>query len=508
MLHKVLFTFVHVATHVLLYAIPRAVWVVCVWWPQQVLAFVFGAPLSFCNAYGERRVRILGPVSVGASSAPATTRERLGITEAHLANPALHHSRTTEKDAAWLHYSGPLYNGHVHTILGAFRPPLDLRAPQREVVPSYDGNPTCLDWWVPTPAETAAAAAMCASAEGMRVRALVVVLPGLTGSSKEYYLRRMARQLLAANMAVCVLNARGVADTPLEKPQIFSAVFTKDLRYMMENYFTREKVEERLAWAVQSIAQPNTSKRFPILGLAFSLGGLILTNYVSEQGEANQESGFDAVFTVTSPHNVNDGAEALRSPTTNFIYGPSFYSGLRAYYERHKEMIQHLPGVNKDLLFRGPHPVIDQLRSVQDFDEYITGPHFGFAGAEAYYSYANNFRRLHHSRTPQMCLVAANDPVCGAPQPDPLWLGVIEKHRAGLVYVEMPVGGHLGFLGCPFREWVQAPNEMENFLLRSMTHFIETADDDDYAANTGNGKATVIKTRPKRVADVDQSKAR
>lgn len=488
--YTVLYTLIHLSVHLFAYALPRAVWTVCVRWPLRALSYLLGIRLSTCDGRDERHVRVLGPVGSIGSSPTATARERFGISEKDLANPSLHHdekARAAEGDAvapSWLQYAGPLYNGHVHTILGAFRPPLPLRSPERQIVPSYDGNPTCLDWWLPTPAEQAAAAAACATKEGIRVRALVVILPGLTGSSKEFYVRRMARQLLASNMAVCVLNARGVADTPLEKPQIFSALFTKDVRHVMANYLTRQQVEQRLLRDLPVTEQPDTSKPLPILGVAFSLGGLILSNYVSEQGAAGAESGFDAVYTVNSPHNVSDGAAAMRSPVTHAVYGASFYGGLRSYYEHHKDVIEKLPGLNTKALFTGAKPLIDQLRTVQDFDEYITGPHFGFPGAEAYYSHANNFRRLHLSRTPQVCVVAANDPICGSPQPDPLWVGVIDRHRGGLVCVEMPVGGHLGFLSCPWREWLQAPNELESFIVYSMTHFVDSAGCESASATT------------------------
>ncbi|KPI87173.1 hypothetical protein ABL78_3735 [Leptomonas seymouri] len=506
MLYQVSFTFIHVSAHVLLYTLPCIVWTLTVRLPVWALSCL-GVRLTRDEPRDEREVHILGPVGCVASSVAATMRERFGIAEAQLDNPALHRGvPVTTADSvtpACLRYHGPLYNGHLHTILGAYRPLPDLRAPQRELVPSYDGNPTCLDWWLPTPAETAAAAAACATAEGVRVRAMVVILPGLTSSSKEFYVRRIAQQLLSANMAVCVLNARGVADTPLEQPQIFNALFTKDVRYIMENYLTRSKVEERLLREMLSTEQPDTSKPLPILGLAFSLGGIILTNYVSEQGEANRESGFDAVYTVTAPHNPSDSAMALRTLVTGALYNPHLYSGLRDYYERHKAVVQRLPGINQKLLFTGLKPVIEKLRTVQDFDEYVTGPHMGFPGAEAFYSHANNFRRLHLSRTPQVCLVAANDPICGPPQPDALWMDVIEKHRAGLVYVELPVGGHLGFLGGPCREWMQAPNEMEKFVLYSMTHFIESANC-DYESNA---ETTVHKAKLNGIGGANKKKA-
>lgn len=494
MLYTIAFTCAHVAVHVLLYTLPRCAWLVCVRWPAQATTALFtalggggGDSLRAVTAAAsdERRIRILGPL--GSGSAAAQARDRFGIAESQLSNPVLHRevaagacvsssskSRSGGEEAP--RYTGPLYNGHLHTILGAFRPPLDLRAPEREVIASYDGNPTCLDWWLPTPAEMAAAAAT-GRAAAMCVRGFVVILPGLTGSSKEFYVRRMARQLLLANLAVCVINARGVADTPLEKPQTFSALFTNDVRHVMQTHLTREKVQERLLQCTTPLQTENALRgAVPIIGVAFSLGGLILSNYVSEQGEAGAPSGFDAVYTITSPHNVSDGAAALRVPLTKLIYDPVLHSGLMDYYHRHEAVLQRLPGIDRELLLSGPKPFVEQLRTVQDFDEFVTAPHFGFSGAEAYYAAANNFRRLHHSRTSQLCLVAANDPICGPPQPAPRWTHLIERHRAGLVYVEMPVGGHLGFLEDPCTELAQAANDMERFILKSITHLVDAAE--------------------------------
>ncbi|KAG5483916.1 hypothetical protein CUR178_06913 [Leishmania enriettii] len=477
MLYTAAFTCIHVAVHVLLYVFPRWLWIACVREPLRVLSALLGAPLFMHDPNEERRIYILAPAGSSASSPRARVRERFGVTEAQRSNHIAHHEAASKSsdDAspAWLRYNDPLYCGHVHTILGALRPPLGLRAPEREIVPSYDGNPICLDWWLPTHAETAAAAAGVGAAS-VCVRALVVILPGLTGSSREFYVRRMARQLLGANMAVCVLNARGVADTPLEKPQIFSALFTKDLRHIMQTHLTRGRLQERFLCRTPPLQTDHDDKgAVPIIGVAFSLGGLILTNYVSEQGESGAPSGFDAVYSITSPHNVSDGAATLRMPLAQLLYGSTLCKGLQTYYERHKNVLQHLPGVDRKVFADGAAPLVKRLRTVQDFDEYITGPHFAFPGAEAYYAAANNFRRLQHSRTPQVCVVAANDPICGTPQPASLWLHLIEQHPGGLVYVEMPAGGHLGFLGCPWSEWTQAPNAMERFVLHSLIHFIK-----------------------------------
>jgi len=371
-------------------------------------------------------------------------------------------SSTLTSDAM---YTAPLYNGHLSTILGAFRrfPFLEMH---REVVSSsFDGNPICLDFmyppgYLPTAApangvlsDTAHDGNAAAHRSTQRSpRALVLILPGLTGTSTEVYIRRISASLLQNNLAVCVLNARGVRTTQLTVPQTFSALFTADLRHVLHS----EAILQRFGAAI------------PVLAVAFSLGGLILTNYLGEEGRAGRHSGLAAAFTITSPHSLLDGDTAMRRPVARMLYGRVLSNDLRDYYKRNEAVMRRLPGVDHALLFEGEHPLIDTIRTVRGFDDLVTGPHFGFPNAVAYYAAADNFHQFKYVHTPQMCLVAANDPICGPPKAEDVWLAAAREHPGGLVYVQFPGGGHLGFLGSPLQELRGELNPMEQVLLRAV----------------------------------------
>lgn len=474
-LYSVAFTCIHVLAHFFLYVFPRYFNnIITIVYPSRLLDFFFDPPQTLDLSLDERRIAIVGPIA--GNTAAVAARERFGIPVAALTNLSLRGARATRHPPSFTTYMGPLYNGHVHTILGAYRPPNTLRRPQRFTIPASDGNTICLDFWIPQAEDdpSPATASPTSYSEAPSVRAVAFLLPGLTGSSDTFYVRRMTRLLLREGVAVWVLNARGVGTTPLSRPQIFSALFTEDIRDALLYFFAPPSASPKTAPPLSlQHAMPSSAK--PLIAIGFSLGGLILSHYAAEQGKRGLPSYLDAAISITSPHSLTKGAMAMRRPLTHLIYGNALYGDLKSYYLRHKSVIHQLPGINSPLLFSGPEPLIERLRSIQDFDEYITGPHFGFTGAEAYYAAADTLNALQTSTTPQICIVAANDPICGSPLPLQRWQHLIDVHAGGLIYVVMPVGGHLGFLGSPMAELSHQANPMETFVMRCFTSFVQNS---------------------------------
>lgn len=459
-----LFFTAHSTLHFTAYLLPRILLGVCVKFPRWALSTVFGRRH---DSHLPRVVIVADPTRrdtlqlFGIDLAPQSPSSG-ELRAARIPSIPNSSSSTLTSDAT---YTAPLYDGHLSTILGAYRrfPFLEMH---REVVSSsFDGNPIYLDFMYPPGYLPAAASANGAlngtahhnNAEAHRStqrppRALVLILPGLTGTSTEVYIRRISASLLQNNLAVCVLNARGVRTTQLTVPQTFSALFTADLRHVLH----AEAITHRFGAAI------------PIIAVAFSLGGLILTNYLGEEGRAGRRSSLAAAFTITSPHSLLDGDTAMRRPVARMLYGRALSNNLRDYYKRNEAMMHRLPGVDHALLFDGKHPLIDTICTVRGFDDVVTGPHFGFPDAVAYYMAADNFPQFKDVHTPQMCLVAANDPICGPPKPEDVWLTVARQHPGGLVYVQFPSGGHLGFLGSPLQELRGELNPMEQVLLRAV----------------------------------------
>jgi predicted alpha/beta-fold hydrolase len=92
-------------------------------------------------------------------------------------------------------------------------------------------------------------------------RPMLFVLHGLSGGSHEIYLRHAIAPLVmdGGNWDVCVVNARGCANSKVTSGVLFNARATWDLRQVVN-------------WARHTF--PNR----PLFGLGFSLGACILTN--------------------------------------------------------------------------------------------------------------------------------------------------------------------------------------------------------------------------------------
>ncbi|RNF16253.1 uncharacterized protein Tco025E_05234 [Trypanosoma conorhini] len=412
------FFLLHLVVHIVFYVVPGTLFNLLFRWPICLLEWMIGVKEFTLAPWKERRV------ATARSLRSSAVYDSFGL-------------------GGCTKYEGPMYNGHVHTILAPLRPCCKVDY-ARETVPAEDGNPLCIDCLPPTPDG------------GTAVRGLVLIVPGLLSSSLSGYLRRTATLLSREGFYVAVLNARGVRGTPLERPQLFSAVYTADLRHVLKNHFNPRQVQERL-----KCGQPR-----PLVALGLSFGGVVLCKYLGEQGLRKDPSQLSAAIALNTPYDLNASDEAM----SHFLYGRGFVKGLIAYADRHKTVMQQLPFVNTELLFKGNHPLLYRLGSVAQFDRYITAPHFGFSSAEEYYNAANCFASLLTAQVPVLCIATRDDPICGRPQSIRRWER-LANINANVTYAELPSGGHLGFLGSPIAELQQGANEGERLILRALQCF-------------------------------------
>jgi predicted alpha/beta-fold hydrolase len=91
---------------------------------------------------------------------------------------------------------------------------------------------------------------------------------------------------------------------------------------------------------------------------------------------------------------------------------------------------------------RFPLGRLHAIRTVREFDEHITAPHFGFAGADDYYYKVSAARVIDRVRVPTLIITAADDPfVPTGPFRDPR---VTSNPNITLIVTEH--GGHCGFV--------------------------------------------------------------
>ncbi|XP_030034456.2 LOW QUALITY PROTEIN: phospholipase ABHD3 [Manduca sexta] len=288
----------------------------------------------------------------------------------------------------------------LQTVLGSLLrsslwPPVVYR---REVLVLSDGGQVALDWVEPEAWEV------------QEPRAVLLVLPGLTGSVHADYVRCLAAAARKLSARCVVFNNRGLGGLPLTTPRLYCAVSHDDLAEVVR------AVRSRCGDA-------------PLLAAGVSLGGLILGHYLAAQGDRSLVHG---ALVVSSPLDVVKGSEYMERVTLNAPLSYHMARNLR------NTVRAHAPLRALACDWGG----VDRARSVRQFDAAFTAQHFGFGSVEAYYRAATLRDKLERVRVPLLCLCAADDPF------QPLdAIPLREAERAQRVALAVTArGGHIGFL--------------------------------------------------------------
>jgi len=240
----------------------------------------------------------------------------------------------------------------------------------------------------------------------------LVLLHGLNGSSDAHYMRGIAAKAVARGMNVVRLNQRNCGDTEHLSAGLFHSGLTADVRYVVEELT-----------AVDGLSA---------IGVAgYSLGGNLALKLAGEYGE-NPPRAIKAVCAVSPIIEISEAVRALERPE-NALYQWNFVRDLKRRMYR-KERFR--PG-HFDLTKLG------RVRTVREFDEAFTAPHFGFRDAEDYYHRASAMRVIDRIRVPSLIISADDDPFV-PPQPfrDPR-----VTLNACITSMTSARGGHCGFIG-------------------------------------------------------------
>src|SRR4029453_18461652 len=85
---------------------------------------------------------------------------------------------------------------------------------------------------------------------------------------------------------------------------------------------------------------------------------------------------------------------------------------------------------------------LDSIRTVREFDEVYTAPHFGFRDASDYYHRASAMRVIDRIRVPALVITAGDDPFV----PTEPFTDARVRQNANLRVVITPRGGHCAFV--------------------------------------------------------------
>jgi predicted alpha/beta-fold hydrolase len=239
---------------------------------------------------------------------------------------------------------------------------------------------------------------------------LVLVLHGLEGSLESHYARSTLAALHANRLHPVFMHLRGCSGEPNRLDRSYHSGATEDLAAVIAH--------------LESKGTP------PAAAVGFSLGGNLLLKYL---GERESDTPLQAAVAISVPFRLLDAARRLeRGPSR--IYREHLVGSLRRSYLR------------KFATRPAPLEVdVRTLRGFYDFDDQVTAPLNGFAGADDYYERCSCRRYLGGVRIPTLILHALDDPfMYPETVPDESELG------PGIRLELSPKGGHVGFVEGPF----------------------------------------------------------
>jgi predicted alpha/beta-fold hydrolase len=303
----------------------------------------------------------------------------------------------------------PLFrNPHAQTIFGGFawRRSAGYRATQR-LIALDDGDRIVLHDDCPPGWNTG--------------DVTVLLIHGLSGSHASPYVARAAAKLNALGVRTFRMDLRGcgagaeLAQLPLHAGR-----------------------SEDAAAAVKQIT--SLCPGSPVFVIAFSMGANIALKMAGEMSD-RAPAELQAVIAVAPPIDLATTSRNI-SLGVNVFYDRSFVRALLRMVEVRRRSI---PAARHIELAGRP-------KRVWDFDDLVTAPLAGFAGAEDYYARASAAPLLSAIRVPTLILAAADDPLVPVRQFEQT------TYSSAVTLHITEHGGHVGYLGVdsgdPDRRWL------------------------------------------------------
>ncbi|XP_033010913.1 phospholipase ABHD3 [Lacerta agilis] len=293
------------------------------------------------------------------------------------------------------------WEGRIQTLLRPFitsRPSVEYR---NELITATDGGQISLDWFdnhdsIHYPDSS--------------IRPTILLLPGLTGTSKESYILHMIQESKTLGYRCVILNYRGIAGENLLTPRTYCAANTEDLETVI--HYVHNLYSSAL-----------------LMAAGVSMGGMLLLNYL---GKTGRETPLKAAAIFSAGWNVFESAESLEKPVNWLLFNYYLTSCLQSSIIRHREMFDKLFNMN----------LVMKAKTIREFDKQFTSVMFGYPTIEDYYADASPCRRLKRIGIPVLCLNAMDDVF----SPNHAIPVEIAKQNPNVALILTSCGGHIGFL--------------------------------------------------------------
>lgn len=239
----------------------------------------------------------------------------------------------------------------------------------------------------------------------------LIALHGLEGSSQAHYMRGLADKAYAAGFNVVLLNQRNCGGTERLAAGLYHSGLTADADHVIRELSAVDGVEQ-------------------VIVAGYSLGGNLALKLAGDYGDAPPPQ-LRGVCAVSPVMELEACVRALER-RQNIVYQWNFVRGLKNRMRR------------KAALFPDRYPIdrLDAIRTVREFDEVYTAPHFGFRDASDYYHRASAMRVIDRVRVPARIITAEDDPFV----PTTPFRDRVVVNNPHLHVTITPNGGHCAFV--------------------------------------------------------------
>jgi len=240
---------------------------------------------------------------------------------------------------------------------------------------------------------------------------VLVILHGLEGSGESNYVCGIAEKALRGGFHAVRLNQRNCGGTEALTPTLYNSGMSGDYRAVLEELSNGDGFEQ-------------------VFFAGYSMGGNLMTKMAGEFADRAPKA-LRGVCVVCPAMDLGACADALER-RDNFFYQRHFVKGLMARYARKAELFPE----------RYPKNGFGAVRSVREFDDKITAPHFGYRDAQDYYDAVGAKKVVAQVRVPMLMITAQDDPFV----PYELFLRANPDENPAIKFVTPEHGGHCGFI--------------------------------------------------------------
>ncbi|MFG1500750.1 alpha/beta fold hydrolase [Halobacteriovorax sp. XZX-3] len=257
---------------------------------------------------------------------------------------------------------------------------------------------------------------------------LIIISHGLEGNGRDRYIVDMMKKFNSHGYDVISWDMRSCGGALNRTKKFYNAQDYHDLKFLVDNV-------------------SDEYEHVSLMGI--SLGGAITANYLGRHPEVVNHKIYRG-FILSSPMDLNGCSVKLKTEISRHIYRHVFvYSMRKKVIEKAKVM--ELP-VDLDK--------VKSIKHIDDFDEYVTAPIYGYRDGNHYREEASPISHLEKIRVPFYILNAYDDPFLSE-ESYPYELA----QRKSNLYLEVPKnGGHVGFIKSPSEKYYWYEHRILNFL--------------------------------------------